>query len=70
MEQGEAPEHMEHIDCIILWENRAEEVFEKRKKIIQIILGPEQEIQFLRIKWQDGCCQIPMDQNNCSVSTN
>jgi len=23
------------------------------------VKGPAQEIQFLGIKWQDGCCQIP-----------
>ncbi|KAK4828877.1 hypothetical protein QYF61_001435 [Mycteria americana] len=48
-------------------------VFKKGKKIVQILLkagfaikqskvkGPAQEIQFLGIKWQDECRQIPMD---------
>ncbi|KAK4806844.1 LOW QUALITY PROTEIN: hypothetical protein QYF61_012565 [Mycteria americana] len=76
LEQGEAPEHLQYIDDIIVWGNTAEEVFEKGKKIVQILLkagfaikqskvkGPAQEIQFLGIKWQDGCCQIPMDVIN------
>ena len=61
---------------IIVWDNTAEEVFEKGKKIIQILLkagfaikeskvkGPAQEIQFLEVKWQDGRHQIPMDVIN------
>ncbi|KAK4811041.1 hypothetical protein QYF61_015745 [Mycteria americana] len=73
LEQGEAPEHLQYIDDIIVWGNTAEEVFEKGKKIVQILLkagfaikqrkvkGPAQEIQFLGIKWQDGCRQIPME---------
>ncbi|GAB0176699.1 hypothetical protein GRJ2_000135100 [Grus japonensis] len=76
LEQGEAPEHLQYIDDIIVWRNSAEEVSEKGKKIVQILLkagfaikqskvkGPAQEIQFLGIKWQDGCCQIPMDVIN------
>ncbi|KAK4811303.1 hypothetical protein QYF61_023355 [Mycteria americana] len=76
LEQGEAPEHLQYIDDIIVWGNTAEEVFEKGKKIVQILLkagfaikqskvkGPAQEIQFLGIKWQDGCRQIPMDVIN------
>ncbi|KAK4826302.1 hypothetical protein QYF61_007149, partial [Mycteria americana] len=55
---------------------QAEEVFEKGKKIVQILLkagfaikqskvkGLAQEIHFLGIKWQDGHCQIPMDVIN------
>ncbi|GAB0207572.1 hypothetical protein GRJ2_003222900 [Grus japonensis] len=58
LEQGEAPEHLQYIDDIIVWGNSAEEVSEKGKKIIQILLqagftikesmfkGPAQEIQF------------------------
>ncbi|KAM9590504.1 uncharacterized protein ACIBXB_005765 [Morphnus guianensis] len=54
----------------------AEEVFEKGKRIIQILLkagfaikkskvkGPAQEIQFLGIKWQDGRHHVPMDVVN------
>ncbi|KFZ61203.1 hypothetical protein N338_05809, partial [Podiceps cristatus] len=72
LEKGEAPEHLQYIDDIIVWGNTAE-VFEKGEKIIQILLrdgfaikpeGPAQEIQFLGIKWQDGCRQIPMDVVN------
>ncbi|KAK4828886.1 LOW QUALITY PROTEIN: hypothetical protein QYF61_001444 [Mycteria americana] len=76
LEQGEAPEHLQYIDDIIVWGNTAEEVFEKGKKIVQNLLkagfaikqskvkGSAQEIQFLGIKWQDGCRQIPMDVIN------
>ncbi|GAB0210320.1 hypothetical protein GRJ2_003497800 [Grus japonensis] len=76
LEQGKAPDHLQYIDDIIVWGNSAEEVSEKGKNIVQILLkavfaikrskvkGPAQEIQFLGIKWQDGCCQIPMDVIN------
>ncbi|GAB0192689.1 hypothetical protein GRJ2_001734200 [Grus japonensis] len=73
LEKGEAPEHLQYIDDIIVWGNSAEEVSEKEKKIIQILLqagfaikrskvkGPAQEIQFLGIRWHDGRRQIPVD---------
>ncbi|GAB0207867.1 hypothetical protein GRJ2_003252400 [Grus japonensis] len=66
LEQGEAPEHLQYIDDIIVWGNSAEEVSEKGKKLIQILLkagftinqrkvkGPAQEIQFSGIRWHDG----------------
>ncbi|GAB0189108.1 hypothetical protein GRJ2_001376100 [Grus japonensis] len=38
LEQGEAPEHLQYIDDIIVWGNSAEEGSEKGKKIIQILL--------------------------------
>ncbi|GAB0208621.1 hypothetical protein GRJ2_003327800 [Grus japonensis] len=38
LEKGEAPEHLQYIDDIIVWGNSAEEVSEKGKKIIQILL--------------------------------
>ncbi|KQK73636.1 hypothetical protein AAES_165338 [Amazona aestiva] len=75
LEQGQAPEHLQYIDDIV-WGHTAEEVFEKGRKIIQILLkagfaikqskvkGPAQEIQFLEINWQDGRCQIPRDVIN------
>ena len=60
-----------------MWGSTAAEVFEKGKKIVQILLkagfairqsevkGPAQEVQFLGIKWQDfGSCQIPMEVIN------
>jgi len=59
-----------------MWDNRAEVVFEKWEKIVQILLkagfaikqskvkGPAQEIQFWGIKWQDGRRHIPMDVIN------
>ena len=62
LENGEAPEHLQYIDDIIIWGNTAEEVFEKGEKIIQILLragfatkrskvkGPAQEIKFFRSK--------------------
>ncbi|GAB0186980.1 hypothetical protein GRJ2_001163300 [Grus japonensis] len=73
LEKGEAPEHLQYIDDIIVWGSSAEEVSEKGKKIIQILLqvgltllcfmakGPAQEIQFLGVRWHDGQRQIPMD---------
>jgi len=73
LEQGEAPEHLQYIDDLIVWGDTAEEVFEKMEKVAQIPLkasfaikqsqvkGLAQEIQFLGIKWQDGHCQSPMD---------
>ncbi|PKU31643.1 hypothetical protein llap_18053 [Limosa lapponica baueri] len=38
LEQGEALEHLQYIDDIIVWGNTAEEVFEKGNKIIEILL--------------------------------
>ncbi|GAB0209415.1 macrophage immunometabolism regulator [Grus japonensis] len=38
LEKGEAPEHLQYIDDTIVWGNSAEEVSEKGKKIIQILL--------------------------------
>ncbi|RMB93152.1 hypothetical protein DUI87_30474 [Hirundo rustica rustica] len=76
LEKGEAPEHLQYIDDIIVWGNTAAEVFEKGKEIIQILLeagfaikkskvkGPAPEIQFLGVKWQDGQRQIPTDVIN------
>ncbi|KAK4811156.1 hypothetical protein QYF61_019787 [Mycteria americana] len=76
LEKGDAPEHLQYIDDIIVRGNKAEEVFEKGKRVIQILLkagftikkskvkGPAQEIQFLGIKWQDGCRHVPMDVVN------
>ncbi|RMC21685.1 hypothetical protein DUI87_02553 [Hirundo rustica rustica] len=76
LEKGEAPEHLQYIDDIIVWGNTAGEVFEKGEKIIQILLkagfaikrskvkGPAQEIQFLGVKWQDGRRQIPTEVIN------
>ncbi|KFW07740.1 hypothetical protein N327_12114, partial [Fulmarus glacialis] len=76
LEQGEAPEHLKYTDDIIVWGNTVEEMFEKGRRIIQILLkagfaikqskvkGPAQEIQFSGIKWQDGHHHIPMDVIN------
>ncbi|GAB0204238.1 macrophage immunometabolism regulator [Grus japonensis] len=73
LEQSEALEHLQY--NIIIWGNTAEEVFEKGKIIVRVlkvgfaikqskVKGPAEEIQFLGLKWQDGCCQIPMDVIN------
>ncbi|KAF4801728.1 hypothetical protein TURU_031956 [Turdus rufiventris] len=76
LEKGEAPEHLQYIDDIIVWGNMAVEVFEKGERIIQILLragfaikkskvkGPAQEIQFLGVKWQDGWHQISTEVIN------
>ncbi|RMC10167.1 hypothetical protein DUI87_12966 [Hirundo rustica rustica] len=76
LEKGEAPEHLQYIDDIIVWGNMAMEVFEKGEKIIHILLkagfaikqskvkGPAREIQFLGVKWQDGWRQIPTEVIN------
>ncbi|KFR16462.1 hypothetical protein N306_12793, partial [Opisthocomus hoazin] len=76
LEKGDAPEHLQYINDIIVWGDTAEAVFEKGDKTVQILLkagfaikrskvkGPAQETQFLGIKWQDGRCQIPMDVIN------
>lgn len=62
LEQGEAPEHLQCIDDLIVCGNSEAEVFEKGKRVIQIlwkaglaikqskVQGPAQSIQFLRIK--------------------
>ncbi|KAF4795370.1 hypothetical protein TURU_093543 [Turdus rufiventris] len=76
LEKGEAPEHLQYIDDIIVWGNTAAEMFKKGEKIIQILLeagfaikkskvkGPAHEIHFLGIKWQDGQRQIPTNVIN------
>ncbi|RMC20449.1 hypothetical protein DUI87_01299 [Hirundo rustica rustica] len=75
LEKGEALEHLQYINDIIVWGNTAMEVFEKGE-IIQILLkagfaikkskvkGPAREIQFLVVKWQDGRRQIPTEVIN------
>ncbi|KFQ20957.1 hypothetical protein N332_08661, partial [Mesitornis unicolor] len=76
LERGGAPDHLQCIDDIIVWDDTAEEVFGKGKKVIDILLGarfaikrskvkgPAREIQFLGIKWQDGCRHIPLEVVN------
>ncbi|RMC21961.1 hypothetical protein DUI87_02832 [Hirundo rustica rustica] len=76
LEKGEAPEHLQYINDIIMLGNMAMEMFEKGEKIIQILLeagfaikkskvkGPAREIQFLGVKWQDGRHQIPTEVVN------
>lgn len=40
LKKDEAPEHFQHIDNMTAWEYRAEEVFDKGEKIIQILFTP------------------------------
>ncbi|KFV52866.1 hypothetical protein N328_00545, partial [Gavia stellata] len=37
LEQGEGPKHLQYIDDIIVWGNTVEEVFEKGRRIAQIL---------------------------------
>ncbi|RMB88111.1 hypothetical protein DUI87_35520 [Hirundo rustica rustica] len=79
--KGEAPEHLQYINDIIVSGNTATEVFEKGEKIIHILLeagfaikkskvkGPAQEIQLLKVKWQDGRHQIPTKVINKTTAT-
>ncbi|RMC18232.1 hypothetical protein DUI87_05113 [Hirundo rustica rustica] len=76
LEKGEAPEHLQYIDDIIVWGNTAGKFFKKGEKIIQILLKaglPLSEVRlrdrpkkssFLGVKWQDGHCQIPTEVIN------
>ena len=78
LERGEAPEHPQYIDDIIIWGNTAEEFFEKGEKIIHILLkascaingskikGPAQDILFWGLKLQEGHLQIIKDMINKS----
>ena len=50
LEQGEAPEHLQYIDDIIVWGNREAEVFEKGKRIIQILLKAGFTIKRSKVK--------------------
>ena len=85
LEKGEAPEHLQYIDNIIVWGDTAEEVFEKGEKIVQILLktgfaikrskvkGPSQEIQFFGNKmtgWAPSSPNGCHQQNSSYVSTN
>ncbi|KAK4818459.1 hypothetical protein QYF61_013665 [Mycteria americana] len=66
LEQGEATEHLQYSDEIIMWGNTAEKILLKAGFAIKQskVKRPAQEIQFLGIKWQDGRHQIPMDVIN------
>ncbi|KAF4798794.1 endogenous retrovirus group K member 25 Pol protein-like protein [Turdus rufiventris] len=50
LEKGEAPEHLQYIDDIIVWGNTAAEVFKKGEKIIQILLEADFAIQKSKVK--------------------
>ncbi|RMC22168.1 hypothetical protein DUI87_03041 [Hirundo rustica rustica] len=50
LEQGEAPEHLQYIDDIIVWGDTAMEVFDKGEKIIQILLEASFAIKKSKVK--------------------
>ncbi|GAB0209962.1 hypothetical protein GRJ2_003462400 [Grus japonensis] len=50
LEKGEAPEHLQYIDDIIVWGNSAEEVSEKGKNIVQILLKAGFAIKERKVK--------------------
>ncbi|GAB0209237.1 hypothetical protein GRJ2_003389400 [Grus japonensis] len=62
LEKGEAPEHLQYIDDIIEWGNSAEEVSEKGKNIIQILLQAGFAIKRKDEKpyalFTDGSCHV------------
>ncbi|RMC21338.1 hypothetical protein DUI87_02200 [Hirundo rustica rustica] len=68
LEKGEALEHLQYVDDIIVGGNTAMEVFEKGEAGFAIkkskVKGPAREIQFLGVKWQDGRWQIPTEVIN------
>ncbi|OWK55432.1 hypothetical protein RLOC_00013784 [Lonchura striata] len=50
LEEGEAPEHLQYIDDIIVWGSTAAEVFEKGERIIQILLEAGFAIKKSKVK--------------------
>ena len=50
LEEEEAPEHLQYIDGIVVWGDRAEEVFEKGKKILQIPLKADFAVKEMKVK--------------------
>ena len=68
LEEGEASEHLQYIDVVITWDNTAEDVFEKGKKIVLILLktcialkqskakGPAHERLMQASPVQGDCC--------------
>ncbi|KAK4811164.1 hypothetical protein QYF61_019795 [Mycteria americana] len=50
LEQGEAPEHVQYIDDIIVWGNTGKEVIVKRKRKIQILLKDGFAIKQSKVK--------------------
>ncbi|RMC07772.1 hypothetical protein DUI87_15241 [Hirundo rustica rustica] len=51
LEKGEAPEDVQYIDDFIVWDNTAEEAFEKRKKIVQILLKASFATKQMRVPY-------------------
>jgi len=50
LEKGEAPEHLQYIDDIIVWGDAVKEVFEEREKIVQILLKARFAIKRSKVK--------------------
>lgn len=48
--KGETPDHLQHIDDIIVWGKTAEEVYEKKEKIIEILQKANFAIKQSRVK--------------------
>lgn len=79
LKEGNAPDHLQYIDDIIVWGNTTQEVYSKGKQITEILLNAgfviernkdlHQEIHFLVVKWQDGCHLIPTDMIDKIVAT-
>lgn len=84
LEKGGALKHLQYIDGIIVWGDPTKEVYEKGKKIIQIILkagfvikqskvkGFARQIHFFRDKLAGQTSSGPDEwhqQDQCSIST-
>ncbi|RMB89723.1 hypothetical protein DUI87_33920 [Hirundo rustica rustica] len=63
LEKGEAPEHLQYIDDIIVWGNMAMEVFEKGKKIVVMHKETQQKIIQTPESW--FCHQEEQSQGTC-----
>ncbi|KAJ7423855.1 endogenous retrovirus group K member 25 Pol protein-like protein [Willisornis vidua] len=50
LEKGEATEHLQYIDDIIVWGDTAEEVYERGEKIIKILLRASFAIKKSKVK--------------------
>ncbi|XP_074390167.1 olfactory receptor 14J1-like [Zonotrichia albicollis] len=60
LEKGEAPEHLQYIDDIIVWGNTQMEVFEKGERIIRILLEASFAVKKSKVK---GCAKEIQSQN-------
>ncbi|GAB0209042.1 macrophage immunometabolism regulator [Grus japonensis] len=64
LEKGEAPEHLQYIDDIIVWGNTAEALSEKGKNIVQILLKAGFTIKQSKVK--GPALGDPIFRNNMS----